>query len=927
MAPHDSSASRSPSDSDSSSRRSSWAALMQEYEDAIEYRSDDARSDTDGDAEVVTKMAQLDLKATDIPPPTPKMSDVELQTIVESTAVAAAVQVPQITIDGSNAFVIDGECPEQLRSEGPFHKWMRTIHRRARHRPTRSDEGISSLQPSYGNDVHSRTSPWKRTHHRHSSSGSSFAFVAAVRSASASLASVSAVARSRRTTVRSQGFSTTERSSRASISGPRASEDSCFLEHRSLADLATIERSLQRRKVLEELISTEEGYIGDVRFLMNVYVTILAALPSVCVGLRSSINQNLTEIVKLHEELLGELHRVVPHSEYTQADLAPSLSTLPNADCLHTHRRWSSLDAIPEQNVKARWLLKAPGMLSDPQVAAEVSKVFAKKISRFFMYEEYGATYEMMIKDIASAQEAMPDWEAYQKGLEALALALGSAKGSEEGTKKALTINDLLVKPIQRICKYPLLFCELLKCTPISDCPNSHMEIDNTLTRLREATTEINRASNDEQIRVTLEKTWILQDRLVFPDRKLDAVSKRQIRSFGHIRLCGTLHVDPIYTIMACINTDGIRIEDVDNGRGLQCHTAPFSWKVVFECDHQLYEMIMTACNPKEEAEWKSRLTRPVSEGQGEKSPDMFSTLHMDIKSLGTVFGKQGTLARRISIQRAITVGGAKSPLCQVILKNTNGLRDNGGNASTASTIKRSQSLLTNTTRIPVLAPPRGERARLEALLSDVWTRESLPFPGMSMKSRSENLVRSSASTVIRKLSVASFANSFAKRSTASAQRAQSIENIALETMKRRGLRTPMESAMRDDACMDDEAGRKVKRQRTAKELVGTQAPVHGSRHGPRSLRRRGEWVNAFPKQDPVSDVYSFPSRAASANILLPSKPMISRAMTSLPETPDRTRKASAERFRSLGRWTRIGVGRNEGTGSFRKLLSVRKEL
>lgn len=378
---------------------------------------------------------------------------------------------------------------------------------------------------------------------------------------------------------------------------------------------------------------------------------------------------------------------------------------------------------------------------------------------------------------------------------------------------------------------------------------------------------------------------------------------------------------------MACINVDGIRIEDVDNGRGLQCHTAPFSWKVVFECDHQLYEIIMTACNPKEETEWKTRLARPMSEGQEGKPLDMFSTLHMDMKSLGTVFGKQGTLARRISIQRATTVGGAKSPLCQVILKNTNGLRDNGGNASTVSTIKRSQSLLTTTTRIPVLAPPRGERARLEALLSDVWTREILPFPGMSMRSRSENLVRSSASTVMRKLSVASFASSFAKKSTASAQRAQSIENIALETIKRRGTRTPMESVMRDDACLDDEAGRKAKRQRTAKELAGVQAPVYSSRSGPRSLRRRGAWVNAPPKQDLVSDVFSFPSRAASANMLLPPKSTISRAMTSLPETPDRTRKASAERFRSFGRWTRIGVGRNEGTGSFRKLLSIGKEL
>jgi hypothetical protein len=35
-------------------------------------------------------------------------------------------------------------------------------------------------------------------------------------------------------------------------------------------DVAAIERSLQRRRILEELISTEEGYIGDVRFLMNV---------------------------------------------------------------------------------------------------------------------------------------------------------------------------------------------------------------------------------------------------------------------------------------------------------------------------------------------------------------------------------------------------------------------------------------------------------------------------------------------------------------------------------------------------------------------------------------------------------------------------------------------------------------------------------
>jgi hypothetical protein len=69
------------------------------------------------------------------------------------------------------------------------------------------------------------------------------------------------------------------------------------------------------------------------------------------------------------------------------------------------------------------------------------------------------------------------------------------------------------------VCKYPLLFSELLKHTPVIDCPYSHMEVENTLIRLREATAEINRATNDSRTKLVLEKTWILQDRLAFPDR------------------------------------------------------------------------------------------------------------------------------------------------------------------------------------------------------------------------------------------------------------------------------------------------------------------------------------------------------------------------------------------------------------------------
>lgn len=100
-----------------------------------------------------------------------------------------------------------------------------------------------------------------------------------------------------------------------------------------------------------------------------------------------------------------------------------------------------------------------------------------------------------------------------------------------------------------------------------------------------------------------------------------------------------------------------------------------------------------------------------------------------------------------------------------MILKNTSVVKEALPSPAAGSQINRSQSLLGTTARIPVLAPSRGDRARLEALLSDVWTRDILPFPGITARSRSEHLVRASASSVMRKLSVVSIASSFSKRS------------------------------------------------------------------------------------------------------------------------------------------------------------------
>lgn len=152
----------------------------------------------------------------------------------------------------------------------PLHRWMKTLRRHAARRHTATmDEML--FDDSNAEAFCQASNEASHFHRRLSSSGSSMGFVEAVKTASVSLASGSIFARSRRNSMRSSRTRThTDRSSRASISSNRCSEDSVGLDKPRLLDKAAVERSLQRRRILEELISTEEGYIGDVRFLMNV---------------------------------------------------------------------------------------------------------------------------------------------------------------------------------------------------------------------------------------------------------------------------------------------------------------------------------------------------------------------------------------------------------------------------------------------------------------------------------------------------------------------------------------------------------------------------------------------------------------------------------------------------------------------------------
>ena len=163
---------------------------------------------------------------------------------------------------------VDGFANRSLPigSELPFNRWVKKLEKRAagRRKTVSCDVDGSTLE----RELFDSPAPNERFVHKKSSSGSSFGFVTAVKSASISLASFSVAPRSRKTGISSR-HQRTDRSSRASHGG-RHSEDSSFLARGAVMDQAVTNRLLQRRRVLEELISTEESYIADVKFLAHV---------------------------------------------------------------------------------------------------------------------------------------------------------------------------------------------------------------------------------------------------------------------------------------------------------------------------------------------------------------------------------------------------------------------------------------------------------------------------------------------------------------------------------------------------------------------------------------------------------------------------------------------------------------------------------
>eukprot|EP01087_Luapelamoeba_hula_P006892 TRINITY_DN1699_c0_g1_i2.p1 TRINITY_DN1699_c0_g1~~TRINITY_DN1699_c0_g1_i2.p1 ORF type:complete len:913 (+),score=168.52 TRINITY_DN1699_c0_g1_i2:275-3013(+) len=159
-----------------------------------------------------------------------------------------------------------------------------------------------------------------------------------------------------------------------------------------------------RIKVVEELVETERMYIKDLEVLIKIFLFPLQAMAFLPEQGISTIFSNVEILLNVNKEFLANLDAQL--SQYGADD-----ANLPLGD------------------------------------------VFRKMGDYFKMYTTYCANHPIAVSTVAKLEETNPEFQNY--------LRICHTDKEVEGRR----IYDYLIKPVQRLCKYPLLIRELMRNT------------------------------------------------------------------------------------------------------------------------------------------------------------------------------------------------------------------------------------------------------------------------------------------------------------------------------------------------------------------------------------------------------------------------------------------------------------------------------
>ncbi|PWY88352.1 rho guanyl nucleotide exchange factor [Aspergillus heteromorphus CBS 117.55] len=530
-------------------------------------------------------------------------------------------------------------------------------------------------------------------------------------------------------------------------------------------------RAIKRRRVLRELITTECDYVFGLKALADALFIF---------SVRPEIYCNVQQIRDTHEDFLAQIRKLTPISNLAGAEFD---SLMPQG----FHKRLSAIDfgfkafqnrSLRSRNFRASVESRLKALAAEAKEALQVAREVGNLAKSFAAYKVFCKNYGLLTVDVTLLRQSIPNWRIFDQGIEALSKSVASMERQTQEENKAMSLNDLLIKPVQRLCKYPLLLEELLKWTHIQDDPSAHDGIRQVLETVRAVVCEVNQVTDNPINKALVDKTLVLQTMLDFSASNVIYDIYRQL---GPLTLCGVLHVtyqtpksiENGYMVcimfgyhlliakinddyrkllpVACLYVSDMKIDSPRNGEGeyiwrglcillksapgLQCYECLFSWKTVFQYHDKYYELVLSASSACEEKKWKTEILKSAAASTNMQKTvsaklKAYSFLTLELIPLTGVAGLTPCLPRRPSMQ-ALATSRAQVDSQNIVIKNTHCPHRYRISGPVGGEIERPKTPISCSAFI--LTAHRQDRIRLERAISSVYTRDVLPYPGMTL--------------------------------------------------------------------------------------------------------------------------------------------------------------------------------------------------
>lgn len=213
---------------------------------------------------------------------------------------------------------------------------------------------------------------------------------------------------------------------------------------------------IKRRHLLKELVDTESSYFRDMTVAMEIYKGSANACAAITMDDIKVLFGNTEAIVAFSKSFLESLRKAVKSvyvMQRARSGATSSAASISNSVVSTDERNGSSMDdfAFEEEKDKKTY----------------VGEVFMDMFYQMEkVYGEYCKNHDAAVGRLAKLES--------NKGI---AIWLSECKACAEDLTNAWNLESLLIKPVQRILKYPLLLTQLLECTPRNHPDFTQLEV------------------------------------------------------------------------------------------------------------------------------------------------------------------------------------------------------------------------------------------------------------------------------------------------------------------------------------------------------------------------------------------------------------------------------------------------------------------